>query len=558
MMSEELKLSRNEEIKAQSRFLRGTLAEALDEQAFGSVTEDDGQLIKFHGVYLQDDRDLRPERAKRLMDRAYMFMARVRIPGGVLSARQYLMLDKVATERGNHTLRITTRQTIQFHGIIKSNLRAALRGLDAVLLDTIAACGDVNRSVMAAANPYASAAHAEAVETARALSSHLLPRSGAWREIFIGNDLVAGGQPEDEPIYGATYLPRKFKITVAVPPVNDVDVFAHDLSFIAIVENGKITGYTVTAGGGMGATHGDPETFPRVGDVIGYCAADQAIAVAEAVLTTQRDFGNRSNRKRARLKYTIEDRGLDWFKTEVNRRLTVKLEPARPFHFTGNSDALGWHTSEDGLHHLTLFVEDGRIKDAGACRLKSALKAVASLPGFSETGSLIMTGNQNIIIARATDAERGQIIALLREHDVDPHPSTLRATAMACVALPTCGLALAESERYLPELITKIDALLAARGLADQKITLRMTGCPNGCARPYIAEIGLVGRGPGRYNLLLGGAADGARLNRLYRENLDEAEILAALDPLLGDYAKNREAGEGFGSFMHRSALLAA
>ena len=558
MSDDPKKLSRNEEIKAQSRFLRGTLTEALDEQAFGSVTEDDGQLIKFHGVYLQDDRDLRPERAKRLMDRAYMFMARVRIPGGVLSARQYLMLDKVATERGNHTLRITTRQTIQFHGIIKSNLRAALRGMDAVLLDTIAACGDVNRSVMAAANPYASAAHAEAVETAKALSAHLLPRSGAWREIFIGNDLVAGGQQEDEPIYGATYLPRKFKITVAVPPTNDVDVFAHDLSFIAIVENGKITGYTVTAGGGMGATHGDPETFPRTADVIGFCAADQAIAVAEAVLTTQRDYGNRSNRKRARLKYTIEDRGLDWFVAEVNRRLAVKLEPARPFHFTGNSDALGWHTSEDGLHHLTLFVEDGRIKDADGYRLKSALKAVASLPGFAETGSLIMTGNQNIIIARATNAERAQIITLLGEHGVDPHPSTLRATAMACVALPTCGLALAESERYLPELITKIDALLAAHGLAEQKITLRMTGCPNGCARPYIAEIGLVGRGPGRYNLLLGGGADGARLNRLYRENLDETEILAALDPLFQDYAENRGTGEGFGSFMHRSALLAA
>ncbi len=558
-MSDDLKkLSRNEEIKAQSRFLRGTLAEALDEQAFGSVTEDDGQLIKFHGVYLQDDRDLRPERAKRLMDRAYMFMARVRIPGGLLSARQYLMLDKVASERGNNTLRITTRQTIQFHGIIKSNLRAALRGIDAVLLDTIAACGDVNRSVMAAANPYASPAHAEAVATARAISAHLLPRSGAWREIFIGNDLVAGGEPaggkpEDEPIYGATYLPRKFKITVAVPPINDVDVFAHDLSFIAIVENGKVAGYTVTAGGGMGATHGDPETFPRVGDVIGYCAPDQAIAVAEAVLTTQRDYGNRSNRKRARLKYTIEDRGLEWFKAEVNRRLAVKLEPARPFHFTGNSDALGWHASEDGLHHLTLFVEDGRIKDFDGYRLKSALKAIASLPGFSETGALIMTGNQNIVIARATDAERAQIVAVLSDHGVDPHPSTLRATAMACVALPTCGLALAESERYLPQLITKIDALLAAQGLSEQKITLRMTGCPNGCARPYIAEIGLVGRNPGRYNLLLGGAADGSRLNRLYRENLDETEILEELGPLLKIYARSRGNGESFGDFMHKT-----
>jgi sulfite reductase (NADPH) hemoprotein beta-component len=553
LMSDDLtKLSRNEELKAQSRFLRGTLSEGLDEQAFGGITEDDGQLVKFHGMYLQDDRDLRPERAKRLLDRAYMFMARLRVPGGVLTARQYLMMDKVATERGGGTLRLTTRQTIQFHGIIKSNVRAALRGIDSVLLDTIAACGDVNRNVMAVANPYASRAHAQAVEMARALSAHFRPRTGAWREIFIGNDLVAGGEPEDEPIYGKTYLPRKFKITVAVPPSNDVDVFAHDLSFIAIVEQGEIIGYTVTAGGGMGATHGDPNTFPRVGDVIGYCPSEQTIAVAEAVLTTQRDYGNRSDRKRARLKYTIEDRGLDWFVGEVNSRLDVKLERPRPFHFTDNTDPLGWHTSEDGLHHLTLFVEDGRVKDAGEVRLKSALKAVASLPGFAETGSLIMTGNQNIIIACATDAERAEIDRVLHEHGVDPKPSTLRATAMACVALPTCGLALAESERYLPSLITKIDALLARHGLADQQITLRMTGCPNGCARPYISEIGLVGRNPGRYNLMLGGTADGSRLNRLYRENLDEAGILDALDPLFADYVKNSEAGEGFGDFMHR------
>lgn len=553
-MSDELtKLSRNEELKARSRFLRGTLSESLDEQAFGSVSEDDGQLIKFHGIYLQDDRDLRPERAKRLLDRAYMFMARLRVPGGVLTARQYSMMDKVATERAGGTLRLTTRQTIQLHGIIKSNLRAALQAIDSVLLDTIAACGDVNRNVMAVANPYISLVHAEAVATARALSAHFRPRTGAWREIFIGNDLVAGGEPEDEPIYGKTYLPRKFKITVAVPPSNDVDVFAHDLSFIAIVEQGKIIGYTVTAGGGMGATHGDPETFPRVGDVIGYCPADQVIPVAEAVLTTQRDFGNRSDRKRARLKYTIEDRGLDWFMSEVNSRLEVKLEPARRFHFTGNSDTLGWQTGEDGLHHLTLFVEDGRIKDNGNYRLKSALKAIAGMSGFADTGAMILTGNQNIIVARATDAERQRIEAILAEHNVDPHPSTLRATAMACVALPTCGLALAESERYLPSLITKIDALLAEHGLADQKITLRMTGCPNGCARPYISEIGLVGRNPERYNLMLGGAADGSRLNQIYRENLDEAGILGALDPLFKSYARDRQPSETFGDFMHRS-----
>ena len=566
-MSDDLtKLSRNEELKAKSRFLRGTLGESLDEQAFGSVSEDDGQIIKFHGVYLQDDRDLRPERAKRLLDRAYMFMARLRIPAGVLTPGQYLTMDKIGTERANGTIRLTTRQTIQFHGIIKSNIRAAMREIDKALLDTIAACGDVNRNVMAAANPYLSRAHAQAAETAQAISQHLLPHTGAWREIFVDNELVAGGEPaggqpaggqpkpEDEPLYGKTYLPRKFKITVAVPPSNDVDVFAHDLSYIAIVENGEVIGYNVTAGGGMGATHGDPETFPRTGDVIGYCAKDQAVAVAEAVLTTQRDFGNRENRKRARLKYTIVDRGLDWFENEVNSRLDVKLETARPFHFTGNADTLGWTTGEDRLHHLTLFIEEGRIKDEGEYRLKSALKAVALVPGFTETGAFIFTGNQNIIIARANDAERAEIGRVLREHGVDPHPSILRANAMACVALPTCGLALAESERYLPSLISKIDALLAENGLADQPITLRMTGCPNGCARPYISEIGLVGRNPGRYNLMLGGAPDGSRVNQLYSENLDEAEILSTLGPLFAEYAKSREPGECFGDFMQRKA----
>ncbi|MCU4161862.1 NADPH-dependent assimilatory sulfite reductase hemoprotein subunit [Acidiphilium sp. AL] len=549
-------LSRNEDIKARSDFLRGTLAEELGEQAFGGLSEDDGQLVKFHGMYVQDDRDLRPERAKRKLDRAYMFMARLRVPGGVLTPRQYLSMDRLATERGNATLRFTTRQTIQFHGIIKSNVRAATRAMDAALLDTIAACGDVNRNVMAVGNPYLSRAHGEAVEAARRLSAHFLPRTGAWREIFIGDRRVLGGEPEAEPIYGPTYLPRKFKMTVAVPPSNDVDVFAHDLSFIAIVENGGIVGYNVVVGGGMGATHGEPETYPRVGDIIGYCPADQLVAVAEAVLTTQRDFGNRSNRKRARLKYTIDDRGLDWFKTEVNSRLAKPLEPERKFQFTGNGDALGWTRDEEGLNHLTLFVENGRVADRGDWRLKSALVAIASLEGFIDRGAVIMTANQNVIVARATDGEREKIDLILAGHGVIQSQSALRESAMACVALPTCGLALAESERYLPDLITMIDQMLATHGLSEQKITLRMTGCPNGCARPYIAEIGLIGRNPGRYNLHLGGAADGSRLNSLLHENLNEAEILESLDPLFAAYAKNREPGEGFGDFTRRTGII--
>jgi sulfite reductase (NADPH) hemoprotein beta-component len=550
-MTDAPKLSHNETIKTKSRFLRGTLEEGLAEVATGAISEDDQQLIKFHGIYLQDDRDLRPERAKRKLDKAYSFMARLRVPGGVLSAKQYLGMDKLADERGNHSLRLTTRQSIQFHGVIKTNLRPALRQIDSVLLDTIAACGDVNRNVMCTPNEFAGPVYAQAEWTARDISTHLLPRSGAWREVFIDGEKVTA-EPEAEPIYGATYLPRKFKIAIAVPPQNDVDVFAHDLSYIAIVEKNALIGYNVVAGGGMGATHGDAETFPRVGDVIGFCGVDHAVAVAEAVVTVQRDFGNRSNRRRARLKYTIVDRGLDWFVEQVNARLAVKLEPARPFKFTGNGDRMGWQKGPDGLSHLTLFVENGRVADVGEWRLKSALAAIAK----AHDVSFILTPNQNIIIARADAAAAKNIEAILAAHGVKPRGSVLREAAMACVALPTCGLALAESERYLPSLITKLDALLAEHGLDQQPITVRMTGCPNGCARPYISEIGLVGRNPGKYNLHLGGTADGSRLNRIFKEDADEAEILATLSPLFADYAQNRKAREGFGDFVTRKKIV--
>jgi len=550
-MTDVPKLSHNETIKTKSRFLRGTLEEGLAEVATGAISEDDQQLIKFHGIYLQDDRDLRPERAKRKLDKAYSFMARLRVPGGVLSAKQYLGMDKLADERGNHSLRLTTRQSIQFHGVIKTNLRPALRQIDSVLLDTIAACGDVNRNVMCTPNEFAGPVYAQAEQTARDISAHLLPRSGAWREVFIDGEKVTA-EPEAEPIYGATYLPRKFKIAVAVPPQNDVDVFAHDLSYIAIVEKNAVIGYNVVVGGGMGATHGDAETFPRVGDVIGFCVVDNAVAVAEAVITVQRDFGNRSNRRRARLKYTIVDRGLDWFVEQVNARLAVKLEPARPFKFTGNGDRMGWQKGPDGRSHLTLFVENGRVADVGEWRLKSALALIAK----THDVSFILTPNQNIIIARADAAAAKSIEAILAAHGVPLRGSVLREAAMACVALPTCGLALAESERYLPSLITKLDALLAEHGLETQPITVRMTGCPNGCARPYISEIGFVGRNPGKYNLHLGGTADGSRLNRIFKEDADEAEILATLSPLFADYAQNRKAKEGFGDFVTRKKIV--
>lgn len=545
------KLSHNETIKTNSRFLRGTLSEGLGVVESGALSEDDQQLIKFHGIYLQDDRDLRPERAKRKLDRAYSFMARLRVPGGVLSREQYLAMDRLSDERGNQTLRITTRQSIQFHGVIKTNLRPALRQIDSVLLDTIAACGDVNRNVMCTPNEFAGRAYAQAEKTARDISTDLLPRSGAWREIFINDEKVTK-EPEVEPIYGATYLPRKFKIAVAVPPQNDVDVFAHDLSYIAIVENGDVVGYNVLIGGGMGATHGDAETFPRVGEVIGFCKVENAVDVAEAVVTTQRDYGNRSNRRRARLKYTVVDRGLDFIVNEINSRLKVKLEPARKFKFAGNGDRMGWHTSEDGRHHLTLFVENGRVANVGEWKLKAALKRIAETLDVA----FILTPNQNIIIAKADDKARAEIEKILAAHGVPLRGSVLREAAIACVALPTCALALTDAERYLPGLITKLDALLAEHGLAQQPITVRMTGCPNGCARPYLAEIGFVGRNPGRYNLHLGGNADGSRLNRIYKEDADEETILATLAPLFADYAQTRQKDEGFGDFITRRGII--
>jgi sulfite reductase (NADPH) hemoprotein beta-component len=554
-MTDQKPLSRNETLKAGSDFLRGTLPAALEQQAFGGLTEDEGQLVKFHGMYVQDDRDLRPERAKRKLDRAYSFMARLRIPAGILTPRQYLAMDHLADTYANHTLRLTTRQTIQFHGVIKANLRASLRAIDAALLDSIAACGDVNRNVMATANPFRSRAHTEAAEAARALSAHFLPRTGAWREIFIDGEPITPPQPEAEPIYGATYLPRKFKMTVAVPPSNDVDVYAHDLSFVAITEADCIIGYTIIVGGGMGASHGEPETYPRVGSIIGYCPAVQLLEAAEAILTVQRDLGDRSNRKHARLKYTIDTLGLDRFIAAVNARLQTPLEPARGFTFTNNHDSFGWAQDEDGLHHLTLFIENGRILDTEAMKLKSALATIARLPDFIDHGSLIFTPNQNVIIARITPAQRDLIDRILADHGITQNVSPLRSTAMACVGLPTCGLALAESERYLPGLITKIEALLGAHGLASEKITVRMTGCPNGCARPYIAEIGLVGRNPGRYNVHLGGAPDGARLNVIHRENATEAEILETLGPIFARFAAERIGAESFGDFCNRAVV---
>jgi sulfite reductase (NADPH) hemoprotein beta-component len=552
-MSQEL--SRNERIKEASDYLRGTLAEGIRREITGAISEDDAQLVKFHGMYLQDDRDLRPERTRKKMEKAFAFMVRVRVPGGVLTPAQWLALDRVARDYGSGSVRLTTRQSVQLHGVIKSNLQSTLRAIDSVLLNSIAACGDVNRNVMCNPNPYASRAHAAALDLAREISDHLTPRTPAYREIWLDGERIAGGEDEVvEPIYGKTYLPRKFKIAIAVPPLNDVDVFAHDLGFIAVLDsNGDVQGWNVTAGGGMGMTHGEPDTYPRTADVMGFCARSDALAIAEAVVTVQRDWGDRANRKHARLKYTIEDRGLDAFRAEVERRAGVKLGPAKPFVLTSTGDRYGWTEGEDGRGHLTLFIMSGRLRDVGTqAQQLSALRRIAE----QHDGDFRVTANQNLIVAGVRPERRAAIEEIAASNGLSAPPSGLRRNAVACVALPTCGLALAESERYLPDLLDALDARLAAHGLSRDDIVIRMTGCPNGCARPYLAEIGLVGKGPGRYNLYLGAAFDGSRLSKLYAEDVDHAAIIRELDPLFAAYAAERKAGEHFGDFVIRAGFV--
>jgi sulfite reductase (NADPH) hemoprotein beta-component len=506
-------------------------------------------------MYLQDDRDLRAERSKKKMEKAFAFMLRVRIPGGVLSPAQWLALDEVARLYGNRTLRLTTRQSVQLHGVIKSNLKTTLKEIDRAALDTLAACGDVNRNVMCGANPYQSRAHAAALALAQAISDHLTPRTPAYREIWLDGEKIAGGEEEAiEPIYGKTYLPRKFKTVVAVPPANDVDVFAHDLGFVAILDgDGEIAGWNVTVGGGMGMTHGEPDTYPRTADVMGFCRGDDAIKVAEAVVTVQRDWGDRGNRKHARLKYTIEDRGLDAFRAEVEKRSGVALAAPKPFRFDSTGDRLGWTEGENGRHHLTLFVENGRIGNrAGAAHLDGYRRLAQT-----HKGDFRLTPNQNVIVANVAPQDRAAIEAIVADFGLDQNLSGLRRNSMACVALPTCGLALAESERYLPDLVTALEERLEAHGLAQDDIVIRMTGCPNGCARPYLAEIGLVGKGPGRYNLYLGGAVDSSRLSKLYAEDLDHEGIIKTLEPLFAVYARLRANAEPFSEFLLRMGFVA-
>jgi sulfite reductase (NADPH) hemoprotein beta-component len=544
-----------ERIKAASRRLRGSIVESLADPVTGGVREDDQQLIKFHGTYQQDDRDQREERRLAKLEPAYSFMIRTRLPGGVCTPAQWLALDGLAGRYGNGTLRLTSRQAFQLHGVVKSDLKQTIAEMNAALVDSIAACGDVNRNVLASPNPAESAIHADVHRWAVRLSELLLPRTRAYHEIWLDGEKVAGGE-EVEPIYGSTYLPRKFKAAIVVPPQNDVDVFAHDLGFIAIVEDGSLAGFNLTVGGGLGATHGDPATFPRLADRLGFLEPAQLLAVAEAVVTIQRDHGDRTERKHARLKYTIADRGIDWFRAELERRTGFALAPARPFRFNGSGDRFGWIEGADGRWHLTLRIESGRVADRGDRRLRSGLARIAAV----HRGEFRLTPNQNLIVAGVAPGDRRRLDALVAGYGLDQYQSAhpLARDALACVALPTCPLAMAEAERYLPAATAALDVLMQGHGVGGEPMLFRISGCPNGCSRPYLAEIALVGKAPGRYNLHIGGARDGTRLNRLYRENVDEAGALAALDPLIAAWAQEREAGEAFGDFLHRSGRLEA
>lgn len=552
----EKKLAANEGIKTRSNYLRGTITEGLADLSTGSMAEDDQQLLKFHGTYQQDDRDIRAKRRKHKLEKAYSFMIRIRVPGGVATSEQWLATDRLATQFANGTIKLTTRQAFQFHGIIKTNLKRTIAEINQAAMDTISACGDVNRNVMCNPNPYLSEIHAQALQTAREISTHLTPQTRAYHEIWLDGEKIESSEEEIEPIYGKTYLPRKFKITIAVPPSNDVDIYANCLSFIAIVEDGKLVGYNIAVGGGMGSTHGNEATYPRIADVIAFCTPEQVVDVAEKVVLIQRDFGDRTDRKHSRFKYTVDDHGTEWILAKLNEYLGYELGPVRDFKFEDNGDRYGWVEDANGNSHLTLYISGGRVLDTPAYPMRSGLREIAKI----HDGDFRLTANQNLIIANVSPTKRPEIEKLLEQYGIkDSHlKSALRLNALACVALPTCALALAEAERFLPDLITELEESLEENGLRHDAITIRMTGCPNGCARPFISEIGFVGRGPDRYNVYLGGGFAGQRLSKLYREDVPSAEIKPLLAPIFSRYAKERNEGERFGDFCIRADYVAA
>ena len=542
----------NEQLKARSRYLRGHIAEGLEDPITGAVPGDDTLLMKFHGIYQQDDRDLRAGRLQRKLEPNYQFMVRLRIPGGVLTPEQWLGLDDISHQYAERGIRITTRQTVQLHGIRKPNLRAMLQAVRDIGLDTIAACGDDSRGVVCGANPYLSAIHAQVGAIAKATSNRLIPKTGAYQEIWYEQP-QPHPQPikdDEDPTYGPLYLPRKFKVGYAIPPINDIDVYGQDLGLIAIVEDGKLAGFNVCVGGGMGQLDSREDSYPRLAEQVGFIPADEAPAFAEMVMMIQRDFGDRQDRHRARFKYTLDRLGIDWFLDELQQRRGLPLAPAREFKFTQNGDRLGWQQGDDDLWHATLYIESGRIE--GALR--------SQLNGFFQQfgGRIRLTTNQNLQLTHIGDYELEQCKWRLDDLGLSERltPDSQAAHTLSCVAFPTCGLAMAEAERYTPHFLTRFNRLKAVHGLQKIPMTLRISGCPNGCARPYLAEIALTGRAPGLYNLYLGGSFHGDRLTQLYAGNVGEEKILELLDSLFTRFAAQRQPEETFGDFLVRSGLL--
>ena len=550
----------NEDIKIQSNFLRGTIAEGLEDPTTGAISASDQQLTKFHGTYMQDDRDLRDERKAQGLEPAYAFMIRCRLNGGVATPSQWLQMDSISTNFGNGTMKLTTRQTFQFHGVIKSKLKSAMRGINKALMTTIAACGDVNRNVMCSALPYKSAFHGDVHGVSARISDHLLPATTAYHEIWLQDDSekktkVAGDALVDhEPLYGPTYLPRKFKITIAIPPHNDTDVYAHDIGLIAIKnDEGRLAGFNVLVGGGMGVTHNNKKTYPRTGSMMGYAAADKIHLVCEKIMLVQRDNGDRKDRKHARLKYTIDDMGVEVFRHKVEDLLGNAFENPRPFKFESNIDTFGWQKDEFGKNHFTFFIENGRVEDTADRPFKTGLREIAKI----HKGEFRLTGNQHLCLSDVDNEDLEHIKGIMVEHKLDNIQfSGLRLSSSACVAFPTCGLAMAESERYLPELITKLEDCVEENGMKHDSIVMRMTGCPNGCARPWLAEVAFVGKAYGAYNMYLGGGYHGERLNKLYRSSIGEEEILGIMKPMLRRYAFERREGEHFGDWTIRAKII--
>jgi len=545
-------LSPIEKIKSESIGLRGTIVQGLADEITGAISEDDQAVIKFHGMYQQDDRDVREERAEKKLERLYSFMIRLRLPGGFLTPQQWIAAHEIAGKNTTGVIKITSRQTIQLHGLIKSKIKPTIVDFNTSLLDSIATCGDINRNVLCSSHPNQSPVHKQVFAYADKISQLLMPKTKAYYEIWLDQDKVVDKKEEEDPLYEDRYLPRKFKIAIAIPPNNDVDVFANDIGLIAVIENNKLLGFNLAIGGGLSTTHGNKATYARLATTIGFCDTEEkTLKAVYEVVTIQRDYGNRNDRKLARLKYTLDKYGVDWFKQELEKRTGFALQEPKPYQFTSRTDYFGWQPDDKGLWHYTVFVENGRVTDDENIKLKSALLEAAK----TGKANFRFTASQNVILSDIKDQDKKTVENILTQFGVinsNESSSALRKNSMACVALNTCPLALAEGQRYLPSLISKIEPLLKKYSLESEGIITRMTGCPNGCARPYVAEIGLVGTAYGRYNLHFGGDRVGERLNKIYKENLDEESILFELNGWLGRYKSERKTGETFGDFSLR------